>query len=188
MVTIYSNIFSKEPHYITVERALERIKTGKSKEPVLEIRNQLDKERANKLKCNLPSVCFSGKFGNDRTDKSLHEHSGFIVLDFDNVENLEAKKSELIKLPYCYSCWISPSGNGLKMLVNIAKGEKHLEHFTALFQELKDIDISGKNVSRVCYESWDENIYINQLACIYGKTLKVEKNVLRTSQKYSPIF
>lgn len=175
MVTIYSNIFSKEPHYITVERALERIKTGKSKQQVLEIRNQLDKERANKLKCNLPSVCFSGKFGNDRTDKSLQEHSGFIVLDFDNVENLEAKKSELIKLPYCYSCWVSPSGNGLKMLVKIAKGDKHLEHFTALFQELKDIDISGKNVSRVCYESWDENIYTNPLASVYGKTLKVEK-------------
>ena len=175
MVTAYINIFSKEPHYITVEKALDRIKTGKSKEKVLEIRAQLDKERANKLKCNLPSICFSGKFGADRTDKSIIEHSGFIVLDFDNVENLETKKSELIKLPYCYACWISPSGNGLKMLVEIAKGEKHLEHFTALLKELPEIDISGKNVSRVCYESYDENIYINPISSTYGKTLKIEK-------------
>lgn len=175
MVTIFANIFSKEPHYITVERALERIKIGKSKEKVLEIRSQLDKERANKLKCNLPSVCFSGEFGFDRTDKSLKTHSGFIVLDFDEVENLETKKSELIKLSYCYSCWISPSGNGLKMLVKIAKGEKHLEHFTSLLQQLPDIDISGKNLSRVCYESFDENIYVNEKAEVYNKILKVEK-------------
>lgn len=175
MVTAFSNIFSKEPHYITVERAIERIKTGKSKDKVLEIRSQLDKERANKLKCNLPSICFSGEFGADRTDASLKKHSGYICLDFDNLENVTEKKAELSKLKYCFSCWVSPSGNGLKMLVKIAKGEKHLEHFTALLKDLPDIDISGKNVSRVCYESYDEEIYVNEKAETYGKTLKIEK-------------
>jgi len=174
-ITIFSNIFSKQAHYITVERALERIKTGKSKELVEQIRTQIDKERSNKLKCNLPSVCFSGTFGNDRTDASLQEHSGFIVLDFDHVQNLDEKKTGLIALPYCYACWISPSGNGLKMLVKIADGKKHLEHFTALKRDLPEIDISGKNVSRVCYESYDEDIFIFEGAATYGKTFKVEK-------------
>jgi hypothetical protein len=83
IATIFKNIFSKEPHFITIEKALERIKSGSSKELVIEIRNTLDKEKANKIKLNLPSVCFSGKFGNDRKDEQLIEHSGFIVLDFD---------------------------------------------------------------------------------------------------------
>ena len=52
MVTIYRNIFDKEPNYISVDTALERIKIGKSKLQVDEIRKQIDKERANKLKCN----------------------------------------------------------------------------------------------------------------------------------------
>ena len=46
MVTVYSNIFSKEPHYITIEQALARIRAGKSKDNVSAIRSALDKERA----------------------------------------------------------------------------------------------------------------------------------------------
>ena len=46
MVTIFSNIFDKKPNYISVDSALNRIKIGKSKDKVEEIRKQLDKERA----------------------------------------------------------------------------------------------------------------------------------------------
>ena len=46
MITIFKNIFSKEPHYITVEQALERIRTGKSQKQVLEIRQAIDKEKS----------------------------------------------------------------------------------------------------------------------------------------------
>ena len=77
--TIFKNIFSKEPHFITIDKALERIKDGSSKSLVMEIRLALDKEKANKLKLNLPSVCFSGKFGIDRKDEQLIQHSGFLV-------------------------------------------------------------------------------------------------------------
>ena len=89
-VTIFKNIFSKEPHYITVEKALERIKLGTSKQLVMDIRLALDKEKANKLKLNLPSICFSGKFGADRKDEQLIQHSGLIVLDFDDIDFNEA--------------------------------------------------------------------------------------------------
>ena len=92
MVTIFRNIFDKAPNYISVDSALERIRIGKSKDAVEEIRKQIDKERANRLKCNLPSVCFSGKF-EERIDTKIIQHSGFLVLDFDNVEDLEKRKS-----------------------------------------------------------------------------------------------
>ena len=162
MITIFKNIFSKEPHYITVEQALERIKTGKSKKQVLEIRQAIDKERANELKKNLPSVCFSGKFGNNRKDEELIVHSGFIVLDFDLVSDCEGKKLSLAKEPFVKAVWISPSGNGVKALVKIADGSKHKEHFQALQDLFPEVDKSGINVSRVCYESYDEQIIINE--------------------------
>ena len=41
MVTIFSNIFDKKPNYISVDSALNRIKIGKSKDKVEEIRKQL---------------------------------------------------------------------------------------------------------------------------------------------------
>ena len=175
MITIFKNIFSKEPNYISVEAALKRIQDGKSKKTVEEIRNTLDKEKANKIKLNLPSVCFSGKFGADRTDAQLLKHSGYIVLDFDNIFELREKQNEIISNPFIYACWVSPSGNGLKALVKIASGSKHREHFQALQEVFPEIDRSGINVSRVCYESYDTEIYINEKAEIFKKTKKTEK-------------
>ena len=173
MVTAYKNIFDKTPHYRTVDEMLARIKEGRSKEKVEEIRNCIDKERQNKLKCNLPSVCFSGKF-TERKDECLQEHSGFICLDFDDVPELRDFQTDLINLPYVYACWVSPRGNGLKALVKIADTKKHREHFTALQEEL-NCDKSGINESRVCYESYDPDIYINTKAEPYKKFKKVEK-------------
>ena len=174
MVTIYKNIFDKVPNYISVDKALERIKIGKSKVQVYQIREQIDKERANKLKCNLPSVCFSGEF-KEREDAKIINHSGFIVLDFDNIENLEQKKNEIISNNFVYACWISPSGKGLKALIKISDGKKHREHFNALREIFKDADKSGINESRVCYESYDENIYINTIATSFTKITTKEK-------------
>jgi hypothetical protein len=178
MITIFKNIFSKEPNYISVEAALKRIQQGKSKTTVEEIRKTIDKEKANKIKLNLPSICFSGKFGVDRTDAQLIQHSGFIVLDFDNIFELREKQTEIISNPFIYACWVSPSGNGLKALVKIANGAKHREHFQALQEVFPDIDKSGINVSRVCYESYDTDIYINENAEIFKKIKKTEKVVI----------
>jgi hypothetical protein len=182
MITIFKNIFSKEPHFITVEKALERIKTGASKQLVMDIRLALDKEKANKLKLNLPSICFSGKFGIDRKDDQLIEHSGFIVLDFDDISELRDKQTEIISNKFVYSCWVSPSGNGLKALVKITDGAKHREHFQSLQDIFPEIDRSGINVSRVCYESFDPDIYINENAEVFAKAKKVEKIVVSETE------
>ena len=175
--TIFKNIFSKDPHYIKVDDALVRIRDGYSKKIVEEIRSTLDKEKANKIKLNLPSVCFSGKFGSDRRDEQLIEHSGFIVLDFDDVEDLRNKQSEIISEKFIYACWVSPSGKGLKALVKIADGSKHREHFQALQDVFPDVDRSGVNQSRVCYESYDPDIYINEKCDVFKKIKKIEKVV-----------
>jgi hypothetical protein len=182
IATIFKNIFSKEPHFITIEKALERIKTGSSKELVTEIRNTLDKEKANKIKLNLPSVCFSGKFGADRKDDQLIEHSGFIVLDFDDVSELRDKQTDIISNDFVYACWVSPSGNGLKALVKIADGSKHREHFQSLQEVFPEIDRSGINVSRVCYESYDPEIYVNESASVFTKAKKIEKITVTENQ------
>jgi hypothetical protein len=182
MITIFKNIFSKEPHFITVEKALERIRLGASKQLVMDIRLALDKEKANKLKLNLPSICFSGKFGADRKDEQIIEHSGFIVLDFDDISELRDKQTEIISNQFVYACWVSPSGNGLKALVKIADGKKHREHFQSLQDVFPEIDRSGINVSRVCYESFDPDIYINDNAEVFSKAKKIEKVIVTENE------
>lgn len=195
MVTIFQNIYAEKPFYTTVDQALERIKTGKSKARIEELRDTLDAGKADSLKRQLPSVCFSGKFI-EREDEKIIEHSGFIVLDFDKVQDVDVKMADICQHPFVYAAWVSPRGNGIKALCKIADGKKHREHFEAIkelfpsldekgnhkFKLLKsgekkwlyDVDDSGKNESRVCYESWDGNIYINKKATAFTKTKKVE--------------
>lgn len=161
-VTIYKNIKEvKEGYAINLSSALQRIKKGNSKELLLEIRKAKTKKEKNALKANLPSVTFAGTF-KERNDHSLITASGFMVLDFDEVKSVEAKKRELANSSFIYSCWESPSGNGVKALVKIGDPSKFQEYFKEIEKEFKGVDPSGKNISRVCYESYDPELYINE--------------------------
>ena len=172
--TAFRDIFSKEAVPTTVITCLKRIKDGTSKAKVEEIRTCLDKNKADLLKRSLPSICFSGEFA-VREDNKIISHSGFIVLDFDKVGDIEAKKESLKQYPYVAATWVSPSGNGVKALVKIADGKKHREHFQALQDIFPDIDKSGINESRVCYESYDPNICIKESFETFTKIKTIEK-------------
>jgi hypothetical protein len=173
--TIFKDSYDPTPHYITIDSALDRIKSGKSIDRVNEIRNNIDKERQDGLKKSLPSVCFAGEF-NGRKDDNLVKHSGFLILDFDSIEDVLTKKAELSKNDFIYSCWISPRNNGVKALVKIADGNKHREHFEALREVFPELDKSGSNPSRLCFESYDPDIYINN-ECSTFKKVHVHQRV-----------
>ena len=158
-VTIFKNVFDKtNPHHIALETALQRIQTGKSSTLVSDVRNG-DKEK----KKELPVVCFSGEFSS-RADDALFEHSGFLVLDFDHVD-VDSTKAALGMDDFIHSCWTSPSGNGIKALVHITNPERHRDHFRALVKYFErthglELDESGINESRACFESYDPEIII----------------------------
>lgn len=179
-ITIFKNILdTSTPFHRGVEVILERIKIGKSKDLVSAIRKEKDKGKRNALKQDLPAICFSGTF-NKRSDDSLIDHSGIICLDFDGFKNktdLQKRKDKLTKDPYTYSVFISPSGNGLKVLVRIPpNGAKHKSYFMALekYYDCEEFDITCKNVSRVCYESYDPKIFINEEAEVWEEENKEE--------------
>lgn len=171
--SIFRNIFDLTGKYtISVEDALNRIIEGKSAKQVEIIRNEQNEDRRQHLKKNLPCVCFSGIFSK-REDSGLIEHSGLVCLDFDDVE-VEDAIEQLKRWSYTYACWISPSGTGVKALVRIANPNKHREHFLAIKAELPEIDPSGINVSRVCYESYDPNLHVNKNCEIWTKCIDIE--------------
>ena len=108
-------------------------------------------------------VCWSGEFS-QRTDDALFEHSGFIILDFDHVD-VDATKRSLATDDFIHSCWTSPSGTGVKALVRITNPERHRDHFRALVKYFErthglELDESGINESRACFESHDPDIII----------------------------
>tara|TARA_R110000868_G_scaffold371378_2_gene634919 strand:+ start:6156 stop:8561 length:2406 start_codon:yes stop_codon:yes gene_type:complete len=179
-VTIFQNIKeTATPFFRDVTAILERIKNGSSKELVKEIRTTSGKTERNELKKNLPAICFSGKF-NKRNDNSLIEHSGLICLDFDGytkTKELLQDKENLSKNKYVFSVFISPSGDGLKVLVKIpADAENHVNYFNSLekYFNTERFDKTSKNLSRVCYESYDPLIHVNENSSIWDKIEETE--------------
>ncbi len=165
--TIFQSIMdTSTPFHVPVEVILKRIKDGSSKVLCKKIRTEKDKEARNRLKQELPAICFSGSF-NKRADNSIIEHSGLICLDFDGFKKKQvmlSKKEELTKDKYTFSVFVSPSGNGLKVLVKIpAKEEDHKSYFLALEKHYNSphFDKACKNISRVCYESYDPLLFYN---------------------------
>ena len=166
-VTIFKNVFDKtNPYVVPIQTALQRIQEGKSSTTVSDVRAG-DKEK----KKELPVVCFSGEFSS-RSDDALFEHSGFIILDFDHVD-VDATKTSLATDDYIHSCWTSPSGNGVKALVKITNPERHRDHFRALVKYFErthglELDESGINESRACFESYDPDIIIKDEVKKFG--------------------
>lgn len=187
-VTVFKNIKeTSTPFYRDVNVIFERIREGKSKDLVKSIRTEKDKTTRNKMKQELPSICFSGKF-NKRADNSLLEHSGLICLDFDGYpskKEMITEKDSLSKDKYVYSVFVSPSGDGLKVIVKIPKDiDNHINYFNSLEKHFNSqhFDKTSKNVSRVCYESYDPMIYINEGSKEWDK---IEEQEYKEVDKFS---
>lgn len=187
-VTVFKNIKeTSTPFYRDVNVIFERIREGKSKDLVKSIRTEKDKTTRNKMKQELPSICFSGKF-NKRADNSLLEHSGLICLDFDGYpskKEMISEKESLSKDKYVYSVFVSPSGDGLKVIVKIPKDiDNHINYFNSLEKHFNSqhFDKTSKNVSRVCYESYDPMIYINEGSKEWDK---IEEQEYKEVDKFS---
>ena len=191
-VSIFKNITSTTAGYERpVETILERIKQGKSKAQIEKVRSAPDKDKQNKLKESLPSICFSGTFSH-RKAEGLVKHSGIICLDFDNLndaETMQTWRDTLQADEYTYAMFTSPSGNGLKVLTLIpettAKG--HKEYFSAisLKWDTPYFDLKTSDVSRVCYESYDPDLYFNPNSTVWID--KIEEDVVEYAV-YNPVL
>jgi len=163
-ISIFKDLFKSTdvPYTATIEQALERIRVGKSKNLIIQIR-----EGNKDLKKKLPSILFAGTFS-ERNGNGLVRHSGLMVVDFDKYPSkVEMKKHmELLKKnTHFLSLFISPGGNGIKGVVRVPELNKdtHPKYFKAFHKKFKYdyFDTSNSNVDRVCFESWDPDIFVN---------------------------
>jgi hypothetical protein len=125
-------------------------------------------------KKKLPVVLFSGEFSS-RKDEALFEHSGLVVLDFDHVD-VDKTKQALATDDFVLACWTSPSGDGIKAVVKITNPERHRDHFRSLIayfdkQYGLQVDETGINESRACFESYDPDIVIKDDVKKFGAFL-----------------
>jgi hypothetical protein len=174
IITVYKNALDiKNPHYVHVDVILERIRTCKIQLLIDAIRNESDEKLKREKKKQLPSIIFAGRFI-ERVDSAIQEHSGLCVLDFDHVANVGEKKAEIASNDFVYAIFVSPSGDGLKVLVRIPPSiENHRKHYKALLSKFPELDTTSINISRVCFESVDADIYINKQAVEFTEMMEL---------------
>lgn len=176
-ITVFKDLFKSNdiPYIVPLEKVLNRIKVGKSKHLIDEIR-----DGKQELKNSLPAILFSGEF-EKREDSGIKKHSGLICLDYDKFKtNTDLKKAwkQLTKNKHVVCCFISPSNNGIKAVIKIPQCDKN-KHYQ-IFHEFNNqfpseyFDKKCSNISRVCFESYDPNIYINYNAEIFDPVIKDE--------------
>ena len=189
-VTVIRNTTTTNPSdfvYVPFSNVVKRIQTGANDLNLLSATAQAlkaggaEEYRDWKAK-ELPAVIPAGMFDRFKDNKASHayaawsgQHTGFVVPDFDNVENLPALLEKLKALPYVFFLFSSPSAVGCKPFVCLDPLPKDRDEHKIAWECLKTeienavgyqltIDKQCKNLNRLCYLAHDPNCYINEKA------------------------
>lgn len=191
MVTIFSEITDVEnPFYKEIDDVLLSFKDGTNKSKIENIRKIKEKDKRNVQKAKLLSICFSGEFSR-RAAKNVIRHSGFVCLDFDDLPTFAdavCLRDSLQDNEYIYSAFVSPSGDGVKAIVKVPiEIENHKKYYEALCETFDSfLDTKTKDISRVCYESYDPDLFINKNSKVWA--LKKEYSEVAQKTNYPKHF
>lgn len=146
---------------------LDEIRTEKHSPSMAKIRLIKVKADRDKLKVQLlPMITYAGTFKARANDK-LIKSSGFAMMDYDGIDDLPLLIEQLKNDKFTYSSFVSPSGNGLKVLVKIppvADDKTYKEYYYELqkhFDKYAKTDDSTKDIGRGTFISSDPNLYLN---------------------------
>lgn len=173
LVSVFANAFAtKTQSNISVSDVLESIRLGAFQSEVESLRQVYgsDKEKYDLQKKKLHAITFSGTFSSRRKPaaKKLQIHSNILLADLDKLssDKLAEVRQGVTSDPHVCFVFASPSGHGLKVGIRI-DGDRHAESFVAAQAHFKsvhgvEIDESCKDVSRLCFISYDPDVWVNQ--------------------------
>jgi hypothetical protein len=191
LITYAESLMSKTPHIKPLDEVLIEIKEGRYREEIEAIRDAFinsGKETANDLKVSLPVFYTSAILDGGLKTENIIEYVPIIQVDFDDVpqEQLETLINKVKASPFTLCCFISPKGNGLKVLVKVNnQQEEHKEVFKAVnayYTEITgfDSDMSINNINRACFVSYDPDLYYNTSSALFEfeQEVTLERNSL----------
>lgn len=168
IVSIYKKYNSVAPtKKMQVFKVLEEIETGAYSQQIKDVRVHINnKVERDKAKRELPLIGFGGTF-TTRGNDNLIQSSGLAILDFDHLPDVLKTKQDVSKDEFTMSAFISPSGDGLKVLVKIplvGSDKDYKSFYTELqkhYNQYGVTDESTKDIARATYYSYDPDIYKN---------------------------
>ncbi|WP_291046785.1 VapE domain-containing protein [Empedobacter sp. UBA1574] len=175
--TLFQN-FNEVINTVPIEQIVTEIKEGTYKSQILYLRKSLEQgkmEPYEKAKKSLLAFTPSATFKGGRKLDYLQYYNQIIVLDIDKVEKnkLAEIKQKATELSTTLVAFISPSNNGLKLFIKVSTNQdehKNTYNMVKEFYEKEleiEIDKSGKDITRLCFYSYDPEIYFNPNAEIF---------------------
>ncbi|WP_221898223.1 BT4734/BF3469 family protein [Bathymodiolus japonicus methanotrophic gill symbiont] len=118
------------------------------------------------------AVSFNGTFklGQPVKNGTFEKSSGLLIVDLDHLEDVHLAKSDLITKPNIVFCFISPSGDGLKLGVRVdASLINNDADFKQAYFQIESIfkawgyetDPACKDISRKCFLCHDADVFYN---------------------------
>lgn len=170
--------FVKRIQNISLDEIFEEIKTGVYKENIECLRGmkQMGNDSlADDIKKKLFGFTTSGTFGVPRSKNSIETYSQTICLDFDHIpiSEIENLKQIVNNCNHTLASFISPSGQGLKIFVSVdSDAASHEEVYIQVANYYKaltgyEYDSKCKDVARLCFVSYDSELYYNKDAAIF---------------------
>jgi P4 family phage/plasmid primase-like protien len=178
------------PAVDTLGSVLEAVRGGQFREQIDHLRRILGRDGKaayDREKTRLPAFCVSGTTS-DR--KRLLKHSNFLQIDFDGLNGtLADARRKVVADPYVAAAFTSPSGDGLKVLLRI-DGTRHDDSVVAATEYFARVhglkhDPQVKEPARLCFVSYDPDVFENQAAEVFplpeksasgkGRARKAEK-------------
>ena len=188
-VSIFQN-FNEVSEDLALPAVLDQIQNGRYREQIENLRALLlqgKKDEYKSKKKSLTAFTTSATFIGGRKMEFLQEYTGLIILDLDEIpdNHLLNLKSTASSIPFSYACFISPGKNGLKIII---RTDAKLEYHAAAFNELKlyyedllnfPIDPSGKDVTRLCFFSYDPELYFNSSSETFStRTTMIDNDII----------
>jgi hypothetical protein len=182
-LSLFRNSFESTPiRTVTLIQILEAIRTSRYQSQVNTLRRILahqGKAAYDRAKAHLPAVTFGGTFLPTRGNAYLQQHSGIVHMDLDDLADVAATKQALRTDPHVVYVFVSPSAIGLKAGIHVPivdddQGYKHAWHTVrAAYEQQYGVtwDPSGKDVSRLCFVSYDPELSMNLDAEIFDVPL-----------------
>jgi hypothetical protein len=175
--TIFKN-FIEVVEQQPITSILADIKNGKYKNGITYLRKSLAENKTDaydKGKKSLLAFTPSASFVGGRKLEFIKDYTAILILDIDKLSPEQLKQTLVIanQCEYTFASFISPSGNGLKILVKVnSDKDLHKEAFLkvqAYYETLLNlqIDKSGKDITRLCFYSYDAELYLNEAAIIF---------------------
>jgi len=182
---------------------IKDIKDGKYRTEIEHLRSFIasgDTLKAEQVKKQLPAFTPSATFKGGRKIDFIDQYSGFVHLDFDKLtpEQLNSAFQAITQIPFSFACFRSPSGNGIKVFIQVTTGS---EHHSAIYKQAQEYyekalgitsDSKCKDITRLCFVSFDPSTFINPSYQVFSfkKTVPdyTEKAELSVTKDYKTIF